>query len=224
MRAPRAARRLGRRVGSGGESREAILRAARIMFARRGFRGTTMRAIAKRAGVDMALVHYYFGSKPKLFAASVDLPVDPRRLSALLASRPSARGEAMARYCVEHIFVERGEVITAMLRAGLGDPGCVPVLRALIERTLVKAVAGSVAGDDARLRAELAGALMVGLFITRRIVGVEPLATASVDEVVALLGPAIDSLFGARSLTIAPPALARSPASATARRRRGWWR
>jgi AcrR family transcriptional regulator len=193
------AKRVGRRAGAGGESRDAILRAARVLFAKRGFRGTTMRAIAKQAGVDMALAHYFFGSKPKLFAASVELPIDPQRLNALLASHPSAPGKAMARYYVEHLFVERGEAITAMLRAGLGDPGCVPALRALIERTLVSAVAGTLGGEDARLRAELAGALMVGLFISRRIVGVQPLATASADEVVALLAPALDTILGARS-------------------------
>lgn len=156
-----------------------------------------MRAVAKRAGVDMALVHYFFGSKPKLFAASVELPIDPEQVTALLATRPNAPGEAMARYYLEHLFVERSEAITAMLRAGLGDPGCVPALRVLIERTLVSAVAGTLGGKDARLRAELAGALMVGLFVSRCIVGVEPLATASVEEIVALLAPALDGLLGA---------------------------
>ena len=144
----------------------------------------------------MALVHYFFGSKPKLFAASVELPIDPEHVTALLATRPSAPGEAMARYYLEHLFVERSEAITAMLRAGLGDPGCVPALRALIERTIVSAAAHGLGGKSARLRAELAGALMVGIFVNRCIVGVEPLATASVDEVVALLAPALDALLG----------------------------
>jgi AcrR family transcriptional regulator len=192
------AKRAGRRAGAGGESRDAILRAARVLFAQRGFRGTTMRAIAKRAGVDIALVHYFFGSKPKLFAASIELPIDPHRLRGLLASQPSSRGEAMARHYIDHLFVERGEAITAMLRAGLGDPGCVPALRALIERTLVSAVAGTLGGGEARLRAELAGALMVGLFVSRHIVGVEPLATAPPDAVIALLGPALDTILGSR--------------------------
>jgi AcrR family transcriptional regulator len=188
-------KRPGRRAGAAGESREAILRAARVLFARLGFRGTTMRAVAKRAGVDMALIHHFFGSKPKLFAASVELPIDPEQVTALLATRPTAPGEAMARYYLEHLFVERSESITAMLRAGLGDPGCVPALRGLIERTIISAAAQGLGGKDARLRAELAGALMVGLFVTRCIVGVEPLATASVDDVVALLAPALDALL-----------------------------
>jgi hypothetical protein len=47
------------------------------------------------------------------------------------------------------------------------------------------------------LRAELAGALMVGLFVNRCIVGVEPLASASVEQLVSLLAPALDALLGA---------------------------
>ncbi|HVV51805.1 MAG TPA: TetR family transcriptional regulator [Polyangia bacterium] len=190
-------KRAGRRAGAAGESREAILRAARVLFARLGFRGTTVRAVAKRAGVDIALVHYFFGSKSDLFAASVELPIDPERVTALLAARPSAPGEALARYYLEHLFVERSDAISAMLRAGLGDPECVPALRALIERTLVTAAAGTLGAKEARLRAELAGALMVGLFVNRCIVGVEPLGSASVDQLVSLLAPALDAFLGA---------------------------
>jgi len=144
----------------------------------------------------MALVHYFFGSKPKLFAASVDLPMTPHGLSALLASQPDAPGEAMARYHIEHLFVERSDAITAMLRAGLGDPDCVPALRALIEETMVSATAEMLGGENAHLRAELAGALMVGLFVTRHIVAVEPLASASANDVVGLVSPALDVLLG----------------------------
>lgn len=197
--APR--KRVGRRAGTSGESREAILGAARALFARLGFRGTTVRAVAKRAGVDMALVHYFFGSKSKLFAASVELPIDPERVASLLATQGGAPGEAMARYYLARLFVDRSDAITAMLRAGLGDPGCVPALRALIERTLVTAAAGRLRSGHARLRAELVGATMVGLFVSRCIVGVQPLASASVDEVVALLAPALDVLLGETAVT-----------------------
>ena len=102
----------------------------------------------------------------------------------------------MARYYLEHLFLEQKDGITAMLRAGLGDPGAVPALRDLIERTLVVTAAASLQSKDARLRAELVGAQMVGLFISRCIVGVEPLSSASVDDIVAVLAPALDALLG----------------------------
>jgi AcrR family transcriptional regulator len=174
------------------------------MFARLGFRGTTMRAIAKRAGVDVALVHYFFESKPKLFAAIVELPILPESLTGLLSPGTGPPGERMARYYLEHLFPERREAITAMLRAGIGDPGCVPALRALIERTLVAAASAELGAKDARLRAEIVGAQMIGLFISRCIVGVEPLASASIDEIVALLGPALDMVLGPTKRQDAP--------------------
>jgi hypothetical protein len=80
-----------------------------------------------------------------------------------------------------------------MLRAASVIPAA-SALRRLIERTLVTAAAGTLRSEDARLRAELVGAQMLGLFISRCVVGVEPLAHASVEEVVALLAPALDRL------------------------------
>ena len=71
-----AARRTGRRPGDSG-AREAILREARSSFGSAGFSGTTIRGVARAAGVDPALVHHYFGSKDELFAASLELPFDP---------------------------------------------------------------------------------------------------------------------------------------------------
>jgi len=154
-----------------------------------------MRAIAKQAGVDVALVHYFFESKAKLFSTIIELPIVPERLTELLSSGRGQPGERMARYYLEHLFPERRDAITAMLRAGIGDPDCTPALRALIEQTLVAGAAKALRSKDARLRAELAGAQMIGLFISRCIVGVEPLATASVDQIVGVLGPALDALF-----------------------------
>ena len=51
-----------------------ILAAARVSFAEYGYRATSMRSIAQRAGVDPALVSYYFDSKAGLFEASLVPP------------------------------------------------------------------------------------------------------------------------------------------------------
>ena len=44
-----------------------LLDAARRHFAARGFDGARTRAIAEEAGVNLALLHYYFGSKEELY-------------------------------------------------------------------------------------------------------------------------------------------------------------
>lgn len=50
----------------------AILDAARGLFAERGFAGTSIRSIAQAAGVNLAMVHYYFGNKEKLYGRVVE--------------------------------------------------------------------------------------------------------------------------------------------------------
>src|SRR4051794_1997001 len=51
-----------------------ILEAARLEFGDRGFEATTVRAIARRAGVDASLVLQHYGSKAALFTAAIQLP------------------------------------------------------------------------------------------------------------------------------------------------------
>lgn len=52
-----------------GETEERILRAARSVFLRRGTSGARMQEIAEEAGVNQALLHYYFRSKEGLAEA-----------------------------------------------------------------------------------------------------------------------------------------------------------
>lgn len=52
-----------------GDTRESILNAAEDLFSKHGFYGVTIREVAREAGVDTALIHYYFGAKKELFDA-----------------------------------------------------------------------------------------------------------------------------------------------------------
>jgi AcrR family transcriptional regulator len=51
------------------DTRATILDAAEDLFSKHGFYGVTIREVAREAGVDTALVHYYFGAKRELFDA-----------------------------------------------------------------------------------------------------------------------------------------------------------
>jgi AcrR family transcriptional regulator len=53
-------------------TREALLRAATELFARRGYDGVRLDALARRAGVNKALVSYYFGGKRNLYRAAIE--------------------------------------------------------------------------------------------------------------------------------------------------------
>jgi AcrR family transcriptional regulator len=143
----------------------------------------------------MALVSYFFGSKEELFAAVIDLPVIAGQLEEVLRDRRAGLGERLVRFYLEKVFKEQSDAISAMLRTALGDPDDVPTLRTLIRDTLLQGAARALGGTTAKLRAELVGAQMTGLFISRHLVRVEPLASASVDDVAALLGPTLDPLL-----------------------------
>jgi AcrR family transcriptional regulator len=51
---------------------EQILEVAEMLFSERGYEGTSVRSISQKAGVNVAMISYYFGSKEKLFAELVE--------------------------------------------------------------------------------------------------------------------------------------------------------
>ena len=53
------------------DKREHILITAETLFGARGFDGTSVRDIAQAAGVNLAMISYYFGSKEKLLEAMI---------------------------------------------------------------------------------------------------------------------------------------------------------
>ena len=54
------------------DKREQIIDTAMQLFAERGFEGTSIRDIAEKASVNVAMVNYYFGTKEKLFEKIVE--------------------------------------------------------------------------------------------------------------------------------------------------------
>lgn len=80
-------------------TRTSILRAAVEEFAERGEDGARMEAIAKAAGVNKALLHYYFGNKEGLYLASLDWTLAGlKERSLLLLEGPGTPGLRMLRY------------------------------------------------------------------------------------------------------------------------------
>src|SRR5262245_56338465 len=63
-----------------GGSQAAIVRAARDLFADKGYQGVSLRAVARRAGVDPSLVTYFYGSKEGVFLAAIDAVCDTRAM------------------------------------------------------------------------------------------------------------------------------------------------
>jgi AcrR family transcriptional regulator len=184
--------RTGRRAGAT-DTRGQVLAAARDEFAANGFRATTIRGIAARAGVDPALVHHYFGTKQALFDEAMRFPFDLESVvPAVLDGPRSGIGERFVRMALElWEGPEMRPALLALLRSAATDPTAAAMLRQLLTEGPVLALASAIDRPDAQLRATLAGSQLVGMAIARYVIGVEPLASASKEEVVRVIGPTI---------------------------------
>lgn len=183
----------GRRPAGGSDTREAILAAAGELFARIGFERTTMREVASRAGVDPALIHHYFTNKDGLLAAALALPVDPAALLAGLDKDPEHAGREIVRRVLGmwESDQETRRRLLALMRVGLAHEHAAGVLRDLLGRTILAAVARVVAEDDRPLRAALVGTQMGGLLLGRYLLGIPAVRDATPQQLVAAIGPVI---------------------------------
>ncbi|MFE2850659.1 TetR family transcriptional regulator [Streptomyces lavendulae] len=174
-------------------TQERIRLAAREVFAERGYDKTSVRGIAKVAGVDPALVHHYFGSKDDLFAAAIEVSMEPALVvPAIVGDGPEGIGERLARYFlgIWENPVSRAPLL-AVIRSALTHEAAATVLRGLILRRVLERVAADLDVPDPTLRAELAASHMIGIALLRYVVRVEPLASADPETIVALVAPTL---------------------------------
>ena len=187
----------GRRPG-GVDTRQAIVEAARVDFAEQGYDGTSLRGIARRAEVDPALVHHYFGGKPQLFAAVMDIPADPAALISAVVEGPRDQvGEALVRTFLAVWDSQDGrQRFQALMRAAVTHDEATRMLREFLTREVFGRVVRALAADgepsaDLELRAGLAASQMVGLAMMRYIVEFPAVVDAEHDALAALVGPTI---------------------------------
>lgn len=183
----------GRRPAGSG-TKEAIEAAARRRFAELGYPRTTMRGIAKDAGVDPRLITHFFGSKQELFVAVVELPFDPEpTFDALLGSGGADLGVRLADFILG--MLEREETrrtITGIIRAAASEEEAAARIRDMIAGRLLTPLAKNVGADDPELRASLVASQVVGLTFARHVVGIPALQTADRERLVMLLGRVFD--------------------------------
>ncbi|MFF3985129.1 TetR/AcrR family transcriptional regulator [Streptomyces sp. NPDC001797] len=179
-------------------TRRALLLAARTRFTQLGYDRTTLRDVAADAGVNLALIKRYFGSKEGLFKAA--LASTPRFLGSdgEFPRDRAALAEALSRQLAAGAWAEFGEHPVLMLLRDSGDEQVAQLRRqALAEfgRQVLEASGGSSA-PDARLRAELLVALGVGVAVVRSAVGLRPLADATPQDLVGPLRDVVEGLLG----------------------------
>ena len=168
-----------------------ILAAARDEFAANGWAGTTMRAVARAAGVDPALVYHYFGSKEGLLDAAT---APPKKWLDTVADTWATPKAGLGRQLLLTVLNswaddEIGPTLRAVLLTAAHDAKTRDKLRVIVERSLI---GESALGDDESDRLRRSGLIasqLIGLALLRYVWKIEPIASMSEDEVLAAMTP-----------------------------------
>lgn len=172
-----------------------ILEAARRQFAAKGFRATSLRAIAAEAGVDVSLIGHYFGGKSPLLVATMELPVDPmEKIASVLAGGPDGLAERLLTTFLGAWDPHR-DVFSSLVRTTLGSNDAQAPMLHIAREVLVSGLTGVLTGDDRELRASVVASQLIGMATMRYVVRLEPLASIPADEVVRLLAPAMQRVI-----------------------------
>lgn len=189
----------------------AVLQAARLAFGARGYAGVTVKSVAVAAGVAPDVVRSLYQNKERLFAAAMRLPFDPAgAVPELLAPGVDGLGRRLVRLVLtlmddEKVRADMARLLssdsvidTSSFARAAADSDAMQQLSTLSEylsTVVVDPVVTALGVPDARLRVSLITSHLVGLATTRYLIRLEPLASASEDEVVRLMAPAIQALL-----------------------------
>ncbi|MGZ4562417.1 MAG: TetR/AcrR family transcriptional regulator [Mycobacterium sp.] len=168
-----------------------ILAAARDEFAEHGWAGTAIRAVARTADVDPALIYHYFGSKEGLLDAATTPP--QKWLDAVVATWATPKHE-LGRQLLRTVLdtwtdEEVGPILRAVVLTAAHEEKTREKLRLIVERGLI---GGSTLGadEDERLRRSgLIATQLIGFALLRYVWKIEPIASMPEDEVVAAMAP-----------------------------------
>ena len=190
--------RTGRRPGTSG-TKEKILAAARRQFARSGYDRAPIRAIAASARVDPKLVHHFYGSKHDLFVAAMGLPIDPAKvIPALLAPGIDGIGARLVATFIGVWDSREGRHLVALLHSLVGNREATTMMRQFFAHEIVGQLVAATRIDQPRRRASLVASQLFGLALVRYVLQLEPLASASVEDVARWVGPNVQRYFAER--------------------------
>ncbi|WP_277452740.1 TetR family transcriptional regulator [Janibacter sp. DB-40] len=188
----------GRRSG-GADTRAEILDVARGLFAAKGYDGTSVRGVAREAGVDPALVHHYFDGKPGLFSEVVGVPAGiEEQITAAVAGPHEGAGERVVRTFLRVWDGPEGrDRFRALVGAVASHEEAAHLLRDFVSRSILRSLAHIFGDEDVLpdLAVAAVGAQLVGMALLRYLLEVPPMADADPEEIVAVLAPPIQALL-----------------------------
>ncbi|MET9388173.1 TetR family transcriptional regulator [Streptomyces sp. NPDC002928] len=179
-------------IRKGERTRRRILEAARRKFGEVGYERATIRAIAAEADVDKSSVIQYFGSKDGLFREAVrwDIPI-----AELTTDDPAQTVENYLRGMLGAWAADPDSPMAVLLRASMTSEEAAELLRSHVTAQGVEPVAATVTAGDARLRAALSSAMMMGIASQRYLLRMPDLATADTEDILRIVVPVFRSLI-----------------------------
>jgi AcrR family transcriptional regulator len=168
-----------------------IVAAARDEFAEHGWAGTTIRAVARAADVDPALVYHYFGSKEGLLDAATNPPQKWLESVAKVWTTPIERlGAALITLLLTSwADNEIGPTLRAILQTAAHEPATREKLRRVVEGSLMGVSALGSDERDRLVRSGLISSQMMGFALMRYVWKIEPIASMTEDEAIAAIAP-----------------------------------
>jgi AcrR family transcriptional regulator len=173
-----------------------IVDAARAEFLEHGYNDATIRAIARRARVDPALIYHYFGDKPTLYAATLDLPEDPRQIQDDVRASSQTGGSRLVELFMTQWETgpgEPGQRFVTLAQATVSSPEAARGVREfLFDRVWSR---GEGAAEDAGWRRTAVSSLLLGMGWNRYVLRTEPIASAPIADIAAWFGPVIEGIM-----------------------------
>jgi len=187
-----AAAILERRPRNAEATREAILAAGKVHFARSGYEGAYLRDIAADAGVDAALINRYFGGKEGLFGACLREAI---RSEGLFAGRREAFGRGAARAFAAKGAPAADEPMLGfrLILQAATSANTAHMLNEAVQERFMGPIRDWLGGEAPAARARLISALFIGLLVEGRIRD-EPLAEPERSQFIDRLAPIFQSL------------------------------
>lgn len=176
----------------GERTKRRILDAARRVFAELGYERATIRSIAASAEVDKSSVIQYFGTKQQLFREAVHWHIP---LHELTTEDPAESIDNYLRAMLTSWAADPNSPMAVLLRASMTSDEAAGILRDHVTAEAVDTMAATITAPDARLRAALAGAMMMGIAAQRYMLRMPVVADADLDDVLRLAASAMRAVI-----------------------------
>lgn len=153
-----------------------------------GYETASVRQIAMDAGLDPAVASGAFETKEALFVQVAAALIDPVKALATVTQGPL---EQAAERLLRYFLALLNDGFIGLVRSAVVSEAAARPMREFLAEQVHGEIAARLPGDRPDLRTALAASQLVGIAITRHLIGLAPLRAAATDELTALVAPVL---------------------------------